>query len=149
MILMTSATLLANTLFRYFRPQAGDARVGYVAKMLVPVIALVAVVFTIQGGTTIVALLLMGYAFVTQLFPALLASLLRHNPVTREGAFAGICVGVVTVAATSLTHTSLAVLLPGLPEAVRDLNIGIVALLFNLVATGVVSALTRRRAAYA
>jgi SSS family solute:Na+ symporter len=149
MILMASATLLANTLFRAIRPQASDATVGNLAKSLVPVVALVAVVFTIRGGSTIVALLLMGYAFVTQLFPSLLASLLPHNPVTREGAFAGICIGVATVAATSLTHTSLAALFPGLPAALRDLNIGIVALVFNLAATLVVSALTRRRAAYA
>jgi len=106
-------------------------------------------VFTLQGGSTIVALLLMGYAFVTQLFPSLLASLLPRNPVTREGAFAGICVGVATVAATSLTHTSVATLLPGLPAAFRDLNIGIVALLLNLVGTGIVSAMTHRRTAYA
>nr|WP_294544306.1 sodium:solute symporter [uncultured Rhodopila sp.] len=149
MILMSSATLLANTLFRAIRPQAGDAVVGTVAKSMVPVVALVAVVFTIRGGNTIVALLLMGYAFVTQLFPSLVASLLPHNPVTREGAFAGICAGVATVASTSLTRTSIAGLLPGLPEVLRDLNIGIVALLFNLAATAVVSALTRRRAAYA
>ena len=149
MILMSAATLLANTLYRYVHPQATDARVGALAKMLVPVVALLAVVFTLRGGTTIVALLLMGYAFVTQLFPSLLASLLPRNPVTREGAFAGICVGVATVAATSLTHTTVAGLLPGLPETLRDLNIGIVALLLNLVATGAVSAVTRRRAAYA
>jgi len=149
MILMSAATLLANTLYRYVHPQATDARVGALAKMLVPVVALLAVVFTLRGGTTIVALLLMGYAFVTQLFPSLLASLLPRNPVTREGAFAGICVGVATVAATSLTHTTVAGLLPGLPETLRDLNIGIVALLLNLAATGAVSAVTRRRAAYA
>ncbi|MFL5289205.1 MAG: sodium:solute symporter [Rhodopila sp.] len=149
MILMASATLLANTIYRRFHPQVTDATVSNLAKALVPVIALVSVLFTLRGGNTIVALLLMGYAFVTQLFPSLLASLLPRNPVTREGAFAGICVGVVTVAATSLTHTSVAVLLPGLPQALRDLNIGIVALLLNLVATGIVSALTHRRTAYA
>jgi SSS family solute:Na+ symporter len=149
MILMSSATLLANTLFRTIRPQTSDAVIGNIARSLVPVVALAAVVFTLMGGSTIVALLLMGYAFVTQLFPSLLASLLPRNPVTREGAFAGICVGVATVAVTSLTRTSVATLLPGLPEPLHDLNIGIVALLFNLAATGAVSALTRRRAAYA
>ena len=149
MILMASATLLANTVYRVFHPQVTDVTVSKLAKALVPVIALVSVLFTLQGGTTIVALLLMGYAFVTQLFPSLLASLLPRNPVTREGAFAGICVGVATVAATSLTHTSAATLLPDLPEALRDLNIGIVALLLNFVATGIVSALTYRRTAYA
>ena len=44
-----------------------------------PVVALVAVLFTLRGGETIVALLLMGYSFVTQLFPALVLSLARRN----------------------------------------------------------------------
>jgi SSS family solute:Na+ symporter len=149
MILISAATLLANNIFRMFRPQTTDASVSRVAKLMVPVIALVSVIFTLNGGTTIVALLLMGYSFVTQLFPSLIASLLPRNPVTWEGAFAGICVGVATVAITSLTHTSVATLFPMLPEALRDLNIGIVALVLNLVALGVVSAVTRRRPAYA
>jgi solute:Na+ symporter, SSS family len=149
MILIAGATLLANNIFRRFQPQATDATISRLAKLLVPVVALVSVIFTLQGGTTIVALLLMGYSFVTQLFPPLVACLLPRNPVTKEGAFAGICVGVATVAATSLTHTSVASLFPALPEALQDLNIGIVALILNLVALGVVSAVTRRRTVYA
>ena len=39
------------------------------AKWLVPVVMLVAVYFTFTGNATIVALLLVGYSFVTQLFP--------------------------------------------------------------------------------
>ena len=149
MILIAAATLLANNIFRSFNPQATDATVSLLARLLVPVVALVSVIFTLQGGTTIVSLLLMGYSFVTQLFPTLIACLLPRNPVTKEGAFAGICVGVATVAATSLTHSSVASLFPALPETLRDLNIGIVALVLNVVALGVVSAVTRRRAAYA
>jgi SSS family solute:Na+ symporter len=149
MILIAAATLLANNIFRIVRPQMTEATVSRLAKLLVPVVALVSVIFTLNGGSTIVALLLMGYSFVTQLFPILIASLLPHNPVTREGAFAGICVGVATVAITSLTHTSVATLFPGLPDALRDLNIGIVALILNLVALSAVSAVTRRRPAYA
>ena len=150
MILMASATLLANNILRYFRPQATDATVlARWPSCWCRSSHWSSVFFTLRGGTTIVALLLMGYSFVTQLFPTLVASLLPHNPVTREGAFAGICVGVATVAVTTSTHTTVATLFPGLPEALRDLNIGIVALVLNLVALGVVSALTRRRAAYA
>jgi len=149
MILIASATLLANNIFRAAWPQAADATVSRVAKLLVPVVALIAVLFTLQGGTTIVALLLMGYSFVTQLFPVLVCSLLPRNPISRKGAFVGICVGIATVAATTLTHTSVASLFPTLPEALRDLNIGIVALVLNLVALAVVSTLTRRRTAYA
>jgi SSS family solute:Na+ symporter len=148
-ILIAAATLLANNIFRIFNPQATDATVSRLAKLLVPVVALVSVIFTLQGGTTIVSLLLMGYSFVTQLFPTLIGCLLPRNPVTKEGAFAGICVGVATVAATSLTHSSVASLFPALPETLQDLNIGIVALVLNVVALGVVSAVTRRRTVFA
>ncbi len=148
-ILIASATLLANNIVRYFRPSIGDAAVSRIARLLVPIVALVSVLFTLQGGTTIVALLLMGYSFVTQLFPAMLGSLMPNNPITKEGAFAGICVGVATVAATTVTHSSFATLFPFLPEAVRDLNIGIVALVLNLVVLAGVSAVTRQRAAFA
>ena len=48
---------------------------------------------------------------------------------------AGIVVGVATVAAITLTHSTIATLFPGLPEALRDLNVGIVALVLNVVAT--------------
>ena len=149
MILISAATLLANNIFRFARPQASEQTVSRLAKLLVPVVALVSVIFTLRGGSTIVSLLLMGYSFVTQLFPTLIASLLPRNPVTREGAFAGICTGVATVAITSLTHTSIGALFPAMPEALQDLNIGVVALILNLIALAVVSALTRQRTAYA
>jgi SSS family solute:Na+ symporter len=144
MILVAAATLLANNLYRIAHRTADDAHVSRLARLLVPVVALVAVWFTLQGGETIVALLLMGYSFVTQLFPALVLSLLPRNPATKEGAFAGILVGVATVALVTLTHTSFAKLFPGLPPAIADLNIGIVALAANLVVLAIVSVATRR-----
>ena len=143
MILMAASTLLAHNLYRVVRSSAGDVEVSRLAKLMVPVVALVAVEFTLRGGATIVALLLMGYSFVTQLFPALICSLMRRNPVTKEGAIAGILAGVATVAAVSLTHTTLGTLIPALPQAIQDLNIGIVALVANVVVLFVVSRLTQ------
>jgi SSS family solute:Na+ symporter len=152
MILMTAGTLLANNLFRSAAQRAehnaaGDARTAWVAKAMVPVVALIAVWFTLQGGETIVALLLMGYSFVTQLFPALVLSLMRHNPATREGAGAGIIVGVATVALVTLTHTTIGFLLPWLPAGLKDFNVGIIALIVNVVVLTVVSLATRHLAA--
>ena len=146
MILVAASTLLVNNLYRAVTRTEDEARLSRLVKLAVPLVALVAVYFTLQGGETIVALLLMGYSFVTQLFPSLIASLMTRNPVTREGAFAGIAVGVLTVAVLSLTHASIGSLFPALPQAVRDLNVGIVALGLNIVATVVVSAVTRKRA---
>ena len=82
LITMTAAMLLAKNLIGLLRPEATDAQTVALAKWLVPVVMLVAVYFTLEGSATIVALLLVGYSFVTQFFPALVASLMPRNPVT-------------------------------------------------------------------
>src|SRR5262249_37186778 len=122
MILLTAATLIANNLYRAVHPAAGDRQVSWLAKLLVPLVALVAVFFTLQGGETIVALLLMGYSLVTQLFPALVLSLAQRNIATREGAMAGIIAGVATVAAIRLTGANFHKL-PLLPPAAPALKL--------------------------
>jgi SSS family solute:Na+ symporter len=143
MILTAAATLFANNLYRVADRSADDARVLRIAKLVVPLVALVAIYFTLRGGQTIVALLLMGYSFVTQLFPALVLSLPRNNWVTREGAAAGIVAGVATVAAVSLTHTTIGTLFPSLPAEIKELNVGIVALAVNIVVLIALSAGTK------
>jgi SSS family solute:Na+ symporter len=117
------------------------------ARGLVPAIALIAVYFALQNNLTIVTLLLMGYSFVTQLFPALLCSLLARNPLTRQGAASGIVVGVAVVAYVTLTKSSFADLLPFLPPRVGDVNVGFAALILNVAAALVVSLATRRAGA--
>jgi SSS family solute:Na+ symporter len=143
MILITAATLIANNLYRAVNPSADDRQVSRLAKLLVPLVALVAVFFTLKGGDTIVALLLMGYSLVTQLFPSLVLSLAHRNIATREGAAAGIVAGASTVAIVSLTGANFHTL-AWLPSQVQDLNIGIVALAVNFVVLIVVSLATRR-----
>ncbi|MEW6339708.1 MAG: sodium:solute symporter [Pseudomonadota bacterium] len=146
MILNTASTLLANDVYRgLLKRDASDASVTRLARMLVPVVALVAVAFTLHGGETIVALLLMGYNFVTQLFPAMICSLAPHNRATKQGAFCGILAGVAVVAATTLMHLSMGQLFPFLPDAAKDVNIGFVALALNIVVFVVVSAVTQPR----
>jgi SSS family solute:Na+ symporter len=113
------------------------------AKWLVPVVMLVAVYFTLTGNATIVTMLLVGYSFVTQLFPAVIVSLMPRNPTTSAGAFAGILVGAVVAAVLSFTHATVGSLFPALPQAIRDLNVGIIALAANIVAMVVVSSVTR------
>ncbi|KPD00353.1 hypothetical protein LR69_01436 [Geobacillus sp. BCO2] len=85
------------------------------------------------------ALLLMGYSLVTQLFPSFVLSLMKQNFVTKQGAFAGILAGVATVAYIHLSGSSVGTMFPSLPQAVQDLNVGIVALIVNTVVTVVVS----------
>jgi SSS family solute:Na+ symporter len=143
LILLSAATLLANDVLRALAPRMTEDRVTLIARGLVPVIALVAVFFTLQGGQTIVALLLMGYSFVTQLFPALICSLMARNPMTKQGATAGIVVGVAAVAYITLTHSTFASLFPFLPSQANDVNIGFAALILNVLAAAAVSLATR------
>jgi SSS family solute:Na+ symporter len=146
MILITAATLIANNLYRAVNPAADDRQVSRLAKLLVPVVALVAVFFTLKGGETIVALLLMGYSLVTQLFPSLVLSLARRNIATREGATAGLIAGVATVAITNLTGVNFHEM-SWLPPQIQDLNIGIVALAVNFIVLIAVSLAMRVTAA--
>ncbi|CAG4893309.1 sodium:solute symporter family protein [Paraburkholderia gardini] len=147
MILTSASTLLANDVYRGgLQRNASDAAVGKLARLLVPVVALVAVGFTLHGGDTIVALLLMGYNFVTQLFPALVCSLARRNRATKQGAFCGILAGVLVVALTTTLHTSVAQLFPFLPDSLKDVNIGFLALAVNVIVLAIVSAVTHPRA---
>ncbi|MGI8717863.1 MAG: sodium:solute symporter family protein [Lapillicoccus sp.] len=145
MLLTTSATMLAKNVYAELRPGTSPENVMRLAQLLVPVLAVLTLVLTFGGGNTIVALLLLGYAFVTQLFPALIASLLRRNPVTAWGAAAGMLVGVGVVSYVIIAKRSVGSLMPFLPEWAATLNVGIVALVANVLALAVVSMLTRGR----
>jgi SSS family solute:Na+ symporter len=150
MLLIVSATTVARNIYKGLNPGVSDATVTTLTKALVPVVALGAVAFVFQGGQTIVTLLLLGYALVTQLFPALLSSLVRPGWVTREGAMAGIVAGVGLVAAMSFSgatpgsSTTVDSLIGGLPGFLAQLNLGVLALVVNVVVTGLVSMATRR-----
>jgi SSS family solute:Na+ symporter len=140
----TAATTIANDLYRAgIRPAATNASVARLAKTLVPAIAAVTVFFTLRGGATIVALLLMGYNLVTQFFPAVVFSFARRNPITSQGALSGILAGATAVTGMTLTKTSLADLLPFLPESLYDMHIGLAALILNAGVTAIVGAAPR------
>lgn len=146
MILMAAATLISKNIYKVIVPSATEKQISILAKYLVPVVALLALFFTFNGGNTIVALLLMGYSLVTQLFPALLLSLTKNNFVTKQGAFSGILFGVATVAYITITNSSIGTLFPSLPQTIKDLNVGVIALLVNVVVMVVVSFVTRKSA---
>jgi SSS family solute:Na+ symporter len=142
-ILITAATILSQNIYRVFSPQASDRTVALVARSLVPVITLAAVVLTLRGGQTLVVLLLMGYNFVTQLFPALVLSLGERQRISAASAIAGIVAGELCVVILTLTGASVATLLPSAPQMVKDLNVGFVALGVNVVVLAVVALATR------
>ncbi len=146
MILITAATILAQNVYRGIAPATSERTVVLLARGLVPLVALVSALLALRGGEAIVALLLMGYNFVTQLFPALVLSLGRRPRASTAGAFAGIVAGEVVVAYLSLTGASVASLLPTAPQLVKDLNVGFVALAVNVLVTTIVTVATPRTA---
>lgn len=149
MILMAASTLLAKNVYKVFVPSVSDEQVAKIAKGLVPFVALIAVYFTLQGGSAIIVLLLMGYSFVTQLAPAVCCSLLKNNPVSKQAAIAGILAGIAVVAYVTITKTTMSTLLPTWPQAVQDCNVGIIALMVNIGVTVLVSLVTKRQPATA
>jgi len=143
MLLMTGATLLAKNVYKVMAPNASDVQIARIAKWLVPVLSLISLYFTLSGGDTLVTLLLMGYSLVTQLFPALLFSLRPRPWVNKYGAFAGILSGVTTVAYVTISKITIATMFPDWPSVIKDLNVGVVALLVNIVVMFGVTFVTR------
>ena len=58
---------------------------------------------------------------------------------------AGIIAGVAAVAYFDMAHETVGKLLPGLPDVLKDMNVGVVALLVNVVVLTVVSVATAGR----
>ncbi|HVD59939.1 MAG TPA: hypothetical protein VNC11_03640, partial [Gemmatimonadaceae bacterium] len=97
-----------------------------------------------RGGSALVPLLLMGYSMVTQLMPSLLLSLGEQPLISGASAFAGILAGEVVVTYMTFTSATLPALIPWAPQIIKDLNVGIVALIVNIAVMGVVSLFTAR-----
>ena len=142
-LLLASSTLISKNIVKAAKPDMTDSQVGKLGRILIPVLALISAFFTFKGGTGIVYLLIMGYSFVTQLFPTLACSLFfKKNPITLQGACCGIITGVALVAYQTMTGLSLAAF-PSLPQWIQDLDFGVVCLLANIIVTFVVSFATR------
>lgn len=143
LILMSTATILAR-LITGASVASGESEVR-IARLMVPLVASVALYFVFQGGQTIVTLLLFAYAIVTQLFPAVVISLCWPHRSQAVAAFAGIVVGVGLVVYTTLAGVTMASAFPTMPTAVTDINIGVLALVANVVTLLLLSALLPRR----
>ncbi|MDY0940008.1 sodium:solute symporter [Priestia megaterium] len=144
MLLMSASTLLAKNIYKPFAPQASEARIAVLAKSFVPIVALISVYFTLNGGTTLSTIILMGYSLMTQLFPSLLFSLKKNNFVTKQGAAWGIIAGIIVVAYITISGSTIGTLFPSLPQQMKDINVGFIALLVNFIVMWAVSMLTKK-----
>ncbi len=130
-LILTAATLFAKNFYRpIFAPAMTDDQVAKVARAMVVVLSLISLYFAVYSSTTLVGLLLLGYAGVTQFFPGVVLGLYWKR-VTMAGVFAGMIAGVVTVAfLISSNH-----------DPVFGWNAGFLALCLNFLITATVSLL--------
>lgn len=144
LVLTSTATILSKNVYKVWKPDTTDERLAKLSRIFVPIISLITLYFTFSGGKSIMMLYLMAYSFMAQLFPALFFSLWRKNPVTVQGAFAGMIVGIIIVAYSTISGTTLAALFLSLPQVIKDIDIGLFVLLINFAVTLGVSAVTRK-----
>jgi SSS family solute:Na+ symporter len=102
--ILTAASLFAKNLYRpIFAPTMTDRQVAKLARAMVVVISLISLYFAIYSSTTLVSLLLLGYAGVTQFFPGVVLGLYWKR-VTMPGVSAGLIAGIACVAFLILTN---------------------------------------------
>lgn len=133
--LLAGATLYAKNLFRpILAPNMTDQQVAKLARIMVVVLTLGALFFAIFTSMSLVALLMLGYAGVAQLFPGVMLGLFSKR-VTTAGVFAGVVTGIAIASLLMLTGR----------DPYHGINAGFIALVFNFAVVGVVSALTKVR----
>jgi solute:Na+ symporter, SSS family len=147
LVLTAVSTILSKNIYKAWKPNTTDQQLAKLAKRFVPIIALVTLFFTFNGGDSILTLYLMSYSFMVQLFPALFFSLWKRNPVTVQGAIAGMIVGSIIVIYSTITEMSLATLFPSFPNVIKDLDLGLAVLMINIAVTLGVSVVTKKSAA--
>jgi len=102
--LLSAATLFAKNLVRpLFAPGLTDYQVTRLARMVVIALSLVSLYFAIYRSTTLVSLLLLGYAGITQFFPGAVLGL-YWKQASMPAVFSGMICGVGAVAFLVLTH---------------------------------------------
>jgi len=130
-LLLTASTLFAKNLYRpIFAPAMKDDQVAKLARTRVVVLSLISLYFAIHNSATLVSLLLLGYAGVTQFFPGVVLGLYWRR-VTMVGVFGGMLVGVACATFLILSKR----------DPVGGLNAGFVALCANFAITVLVSML--------
>jgi len=103
-LILTAATLFAKNLYRpLIKPAMTDDQVAKLARATVVVLGVISLALAVFSSTTLVSLLLMGYAGVTQFFPGVVLGLYWPRVSTRA-VFAGMIAGVVTAVVLMLSH---------------------------------------------
>jgi SSS family solute:Na+ symporter len=134
-LILTAATLFAKNLYRpLFAPTMSEDGVARLARGMVVLLGATSLGLAIHGSSTLVSLLLTGYAMVTQCFPGVVLGLYWRRA-TAPGVFVGMITGVLTAVLLMSTHR----------DPVLGLNAGFVALCINFLVTVTASLATPAR----
>ena len=131
-LMLASATLFAKNLWRpIFAPAMSDEQVAKLARGTIVVLSALSLYLATHSSTTLVSLLLLGYAGVTQFFPGIVLGLFWKR-VTTPGVLTGLLAGVATAAYLILSHQ----------DPFFGWSAGFVALTLNMLLTVAVSVFT-------
>jgi solute:Na+ symporter, SSS family len=131
-LILTAATLFAKNVCRpILAPAMTDQQVAKLAKITVLVITVAALFSAIYSSTTLVDLVLVGYAGVAQFIPGVVLGLYSKRA-TMPGIFAGMVTGVLIAV----------LLMVSKHDPIMGLNAGFIALCFNFAVVAAVSLLT-------
>jgi SSS family solute:Na+ symporter len=121
--ILTAATLFSKNLYRpFFAPAMTDNQVANLARATVIVVGVISLALAIFSSTTLVSLLLTGYAGVTQFFPGVVLGLYWKR-VSAPAVFAGMITGVATAVFLMLSHR----------DPMFGLSAGFLALCLNFI----------------
>ena len=128
-LILTASTLFSKNLYRpIFAPDMSDDQVARLARIMVVVLSLVSLSLAIFSSTTLVSLLLLGYAGVTQFFPGVILGIFWKRA-TMLAVFAGLVAGVGCATLLILSKH----------DPLGGVNAGFVALCLNFGITVLVS----------
>jgi solute:Na+ symporter, SSS family len=103
-LVLTAATIFAKNICRpIFAPSLTDHEVGRLARIIVVALSIISLYLAIYSSSTLVSLLLLGYAGVTQFFPGVVLGLYWKR-VTTIGVFTGLIAGLAIVAVLMLSN---------------------------------------------
>jgi len=135
--LLAGATLYAKNIFKpLLSPDMTDQQTVTLARIMVLILTVGALLVSIYTSASLVSLLLLGYAGVSQLFPGVVLGLFSRR-VTGAGVFAGLATGISVASILILTGR----------DPYNGFNAGFIGLCGNFAVTAVVSLLTTVRVA--
>lgn len=127
--ILCSATLFAKNLVRpLIAPRMSDDQVAALARLMVLVLGGTSLALAVFSSSTLVSLLLTGYAGVTQFFPGVLLGVYWPR-VTTRAVFAGMIAGVATALTLMLSHR----------DPLLGVSAGFLALCLNFLIVAAVS----------